>query len=430
VAKDYESEAHSYQVEVTASDGTNTSSKTITVNLTDTNDVAPTIVTASDQTVAENSTFVAALTSTDPDTAGTNPAAFTITGGADAGQFEIVGGNLQFKEAKDYETDALSYQVEVTASDGTNSASKTITVNLSDVPDATIHGTAGDDLIDATHAPAGEPLPSAEIDRIAGLGGNDTLYGLGGNDTINGGTGNDTLNGGAGDDTLYGEDGDDTLIGTSGSDALHGGTGDDFYRLYPLDSVNDVIVEAANEGTDVVWSTATTTLGDNVENLALRGSGDIDGTGNALDNNISGSDGSNRLTGLDGNDGLSGNSGDDVLIGGAGKDVMAGGAGGDTFVFEAVSDSLWGGKRDVITDFAAGTDTIDLAAIDANTAAASEQAFTFIGTGAFTRQAGELQISAFGADTMVSADVDGNGKADFQVLLAGTIALQASDFLL
>jgi hypothetical protein len=37
---------------------------------------------------------------------------------------------------------------------------------------------------------------------------------------------------------------------------------------------------------------------------------------------------------------------------------------------------------------------------------------------------------AFGANTMVSADVDGNGKADFQVLLTGTVVLQATDFLL
>ena len=38
-AKDYESDPHSYAVEVTANDGANTAAKMITVNLTDVNEV-------------------------------------------------------------------------------------------------------------------------------------------------------------------------------------------------------------------------------------------------------------------------------------------------------------------------------------------------------------------------------------------------------
>ena len=104
-AKDFETDAHSYEVEVTADDGANTTAKLLTVNLTDVNDNAPVITTASPQSVAENTTLVAALTATDADTVGTIPATFTITGGADAALFEIVGGNLAFKAAKDFETD-------------------------------------------------------------------------------------------------------------------------------------------------------------------------------------------------------------------------------------------------------------------------------------------------------------------------------------
>ena len=108
---------------VSASDGTSTSAKTITVNLTDLNDNAPVITTAASQSVAENATLVAALTSTDADTVGTNPASFAITGGADAALFDIVAGNLVFKTAPDFEnpidTDANNvYDVTVQASDG------------------------------------------------------------------------------------------------------------------------------------------------------------------------------------------------------------------------------------------------------------------------------------------------------------------------
>ena len=70
------------------------------------NDHAPVITTALTQTVAENTTFVAALTSTDVDAVGINPAQFSITGSADADLFDIVDNNLVFKTAPDYETDS------------------------------------------------------------------------------------------------------------------------------------------------------------------------------------------------------------------------------------------------------------------------------------------------------------------------------------
>ena len=96
---------------MTANDGIDATSKTITVNLTDQNDNAPVITTGATQSVAENTTLVAALTATDADTVGTNPASFTITGGADQALFGISGGNLVFNAPRDYETQAHSYQV-------------------------------------------------------------------------------------------------------------------------------------------------------------------------------------------------------------------------------------------------------------------------------------------------------------------------------
>ena len=106
-----------------------------TVDLTDQNDNAPVITTGAIQSVAENTTLVAALTASDADTVGTNPATFTITGGADQALFGISGGNLVFNAPRDYDTQAHSYQVEVTASDGINTTPKTITVNLTDQND-------------------------------------------------------------------------------------------------------------------------------------------------------------------------------------------------------------------------------------------------------------------------------------------------------
>ena len=68
---------------------------------------------------------------------------FTITGGVDAALFDIVGGNLVFKAAKDYEAHAHSYVVQVTAFDGANNTAKTITVLV-----------CGASLTDTTSAPA------------------------------------------------------------------------------------------------------------------------------------------------------------------------------------------------------------------------------------------------------------------------------------
>jgi len=115
----------------------------------------------------------------------------------------------------------------------------------------------------------------------------------------------------------------------------------------------------------------------------------------------------------------------DRLAGGLGGDALYGGAGGDIFIYQSASDTLPAG-RDTIGDFAAGSDRIDLQQIDADIGLAGDQAFSYIGSNAFTGRAGELRFG----DGTLSGDVNGDGAADFQIDVLGVPSLGANDFLL
>jgi Ca2+-binding RTX toxin-like protein len=147
--------------------------------------------------------------------------------------------------------------------------------------------------------------------------GDDTAYGGSGTETLVGGEGMDSLFGHGGDDSLGGGIGIDYLDGGEGADQMAGGADDD---IYVIDNVNDVVTEAADEGSDLVRSSVSYRLGANLENLWLTGEADLDGTGNEL---------ANRITG---------NAGSNVLDGGAGADNLAGGKGNDTYVVDDAND--------------------------------------------------------------------------------------------
>ena len=138
-----------------------------------------------------------------------------------------------------------------------------------------------------------------------------SIAGGGSADTLAGGLGNDTLLGNGGADCLVGGDGDDSLNGGTGIDTLAGGTGND---TYGVDAATDVVIEQPGEGTDTVRSSVTFSLPDHVEHLVLIGAAVIDGTGNALGNQITGNGAANLLDGGAGADTLTGGGGDDVYL--------------------------------------------------------------------------------------------------------------------
>lgn len=184
---------------------------------------------------------------------------------------------------------------------------------------------------------------NAFANTLMGYDGNDQLYGLGGNDSLDGGNGNDWLSGGTGRDTLIGGAGDDTLWGDAGNDSMVGGAGNDTYRV---DGTGDVVVEAANGGTDTVEvnyaGNVSLSKWANVENLTMVAAGATKITGTAAANVLQGNDDGDVIDGQDGND---------TLRGGAGSDSLLGGAGDDTFLVSGGLDTLVGG---------AGNDTYDL----------------------------------------------------------------------
>lgn len=260
-------------------------------------------------------------------------------------------------------------------------------------------------------------IGTSAADQITASFAADTISGADGNDLINGKDGNDLLNGNVGDDTVNGDDGNDSVLGGLGHDWVFGGAGND--TVQGQDGNDSLRGDAGN---DVLFGQA--------------GNDTLDsGDGN---DTAGGSDGHDLLLGGDGNDSLAGGDGNDFLFGGTGAGTLDGGAGYDRFVFLDTSHSPVGSGHDVVTAFdgigAAAGDRIDVSGMDANPGVAGDQAFSFIGTAAFGNVAGQLHAVATngGADSLLQGDINGDGVADFEILVKGTAAAAwvASDFIL
>lgn len=252
--------------------------------------------------------------------------------------------------------------------------------------------------------------------------GYDTVYGGAGNDLIYGDNHNDTLYGAEGDDTLVGGQGEDRLFGGTGSDHFvivqepwQYDTVEDFTRgqdkidlsnMHYILSMDDLAFSNENgfvvisysyaqyafrvngqtasqfTASDFIFYTPAaiegTANGDSLVGTAEQDSiygyagndtiqaGDGNDTvyGGEGNDSIQGEGGANKLYGDAGNDSLYGSylndtlvggDGDDVLNGGTAENQLTGGAGADRFV---IAENAY--YADMITDFAVGTDSIDL----------------------------------------------------------------------
>ncbi|QMS87343.1 cadherin-like domain-containing protein [Nostoc edaphicum CCNP1411] len=317
-------------VSFVVNDGTaNSTAVTRNINITAVNDV-PVGVNDSITTNKNTPIIISASTLLSNDTDVDVSDVLTITGFTEPSQGSLVNNNNGTYTYTPFENYYGSDNFTYTISDG-QGGSSTATVNLT-INEVTppINGTLGADNLTGTGI----------MDIISGLQGNDTLNGLGDNDTLDGGDGNDFLDGGTGDDSLLGGKGNDTYI---------------------VDSIGDIITEAASAGTDLVKSSVSWVLGNNLENLTLTGTVAIDGTGNSLKNILIGNTAANTLSGGDGNDSLFGDSGNDTLDGGTGNDTLNGGLGSDSLVGGAGNDIYTvDNLNDIIVEgLNAGTDLVN-----------------------------------------------------------------------
>jgi Ca2+-binding RTX toxin-like protein len=332
---------NSYIVQVRAADNSTPSQsdlQTITVTVGDANDNAPVITTAATAAVAENTTLVASLGSTDADTVGTKPAIFSITGGADAAKFSIVAGNLVFAAAPDFEkpgdADANnSYIVQVSAFDGVNTTSKIITANVTDVLETPTN-----------HAPVITSNGGGDAASLSVPENTKAVTTVVAKDLDVGQTMAFAIAGGA-DAAKF------TIDAKTG--VLSFLKAPDFEAPADADGNNSYIVQvrAADNGIPSLADLQTISVNvTNVGGLTLNGTSKLNLlVGAGEEDLMSGLGGTDLMFGKEGNDTLVGGTGNDVLIGGAGRDVLTGGAGSDSFVFDGTTD---GGDR--IIDFALG----------------------------------------------------------------------------
>jgi Ca2+-binding RTX toxin-like protein len=274
------------------------------------------------------------------------------------------------------------------------------------------------------------------IEGLIGSSHADTLTGDAGNNLIAGGAGNDRIDGGAGDDRMNGGLGFDTLnyfFATAGvtvnlaaqgvAQAVGGGQGTDTFQAF------EFVFGSGTGGDRIDGDGGRNFLRGFGGNDLLRGQAGADTLqGDAGDDTLGGGSGDDLLFGGAGNDALYGGDGIDRIDGGIGADTLFGGSGADVFVYAAAAASTTA-ARDVIADFAQGTDRIDLAAMDANTGLAGKQGWSFIGTVGFSA-AGQLRAVTDGARSWALGDSNGDGIADFNLQVDGVTALTAADFIL
>lgn len=296
-----------------------------------------------------------------------------------------------------------------TAANGTGNAKSNLLIGNSSINtltggdgDDTYVVGAGDTVIEGSGALSGIDTVKADISWSLGAFSNIENLTLTGAAAINA-TGNELNN---------------VLTGNSAINTLIGGAGNDTYVV----SAGDLVVENADEGVDTVYSSASYTLGANVERLTLTGNVGLFGIGNAGDNVINGSSG---------NDYLEGGAGNDRLNGGRGGDLLYGGAGNDVFVFDIPATAR---TADTIADFTKGNDSIELSLAGFNgigvAGALSALAFgSGAGMTAAATASQHIVYNTTSGDLYYDADgAGGSASIAFAHFANSTPALSAADF--
>jgi Ca2+-binding RTX toxin-like protein len=264
------------------------------------------------------------------------------------------------------------------------------------------------------------------VNKLEGFDGNDYLKGWGGNDYLLGGAGDDIIEGGAGGDAINGDFGIDTASYEGSPEGVivdlqfsnHGGHAEE-------DSLLNIENLTGSSHHDFLG-------GDNGDNVlrGLDGSDSLNGRG-GVDILWGGDDGDN-LDGGNGPDALFGEAGGDYMIGGHGNDHLYGGADADTFAwYDIVETSTSVLLADAVLDFnAAEGDRIDLEGVDASLVTAGDQAFTFIGTAAFSGAPGEVRYHHSGGNTYIEMQTGTSADPEGVIRLAGIHTPEASWFYL
>jgi Ca2+-binding RTX toxin-like protein len=292
---------------------------------------------------------------------------------------------------------------------------------------ATIEGTTGNDhiIVDGEDGPGPHTVKGytgvdvIEIDTYVRT----DIYLEDGGDTVRGGEGNSDIHFNGAANRLYGGGGNDAFsFGTLGAgNLIDGGDGTDSFR-----ATGDGAFINLAEGRGAFRSE---TSGE-IYRYELRDLETLTGTtGNDI---LVGDDDANTIHGWVGDDLVSGRGGDDILtsddwVSPSGNDVFVGGLGADEITTANGDDVIridrlvesQPGQEDRVTDFSS-RDVLDLSRIDADQTAAGDQAFTLIGDAPFSYTAGELHYQQLGRGLLVSADADGDGRSDMQVILEPT----------
>ena len=263
------------------------------------------------------------------------------------------------------------------------------------LPDGTVSGTAGNDIIDNSYLgdPDGDIVDSNDAilaghagndDLIEAGAGNDTVNAGSGNDTVYAGTGDDTVSGGVGDDRIFGEAGNDLIFGGTGTDSIDGGSGNDIVNggngadtllggegadrfvqdagfgndtitggetgldddtIWSTQGIDTTTILTGNEAGTITDGTSTATFSQ-IEVIDVGAGNDtVDASASNASITVYGNAGRDTVTGSSADDRLFGGADSDTLSGGTGADTIFGGAGDDTITFSQ-GDSIDGGTGD------------------------------------------------------------------------------------